>query len=154
MGHNLPLVCEEWLLTGKEPEDLSGVITAYMGELGFPGGSNGKESFCNAGDLGSILSLERPSGGGHGNLLQCSCLENPHGQRNLAGYSPWGCKELDATERLSTHLSVCSYGYGCGYTVIKYLIFKNFNAVKYAKARSLSRLWSESVSHSVRSASL
>ena len=42
MGHNLPLVCEEWLLTGKEPEDLSGVITAYMGELGFPGGSNGK----------------------------------------------------------------------------------------------------------------
>ena len=154
MGHNLPLVCEEWLLTGKEPEGLSGVITTYMGELGFPGGSNGKESFCNAGDLGSILSLERPPGGGHGNLLQCSCLENPHGQRNLAGYSPWGCKELDATERLSTHLSVCSYGYGCSYTVIKYLIFKNFNAVKYAKARSLSRLWSESVSHSVLSASL
>ena len=36
--HNLPLVCEEWLLTAEEPEDLSGVITAYMGELGFPGG--------------------------------------------------------------------------------------------------------------------
>ena len=31
-----------------------------------------------------------------------SCLENPHGQRNLAGYSPWGCKESDTTERLST----------------------------------------------------
>ena len=31
-------------------------------------------------------------------------LENPHGQRRLAGYSPWGCKELDTTERLSTCL--------------------------------------------------
>ena len=39
----------------------------------------------------------------HSNLLQYSCLENPHGQRNLVGYSPWGCKELDVTERLSTH---------------------------------------------------
>ena len=34
-------------------------------------------------------------------LLQCSCLENPHGQRNLVGYSPWGCKESDTTEQLS-----------------------------------------------------
>ena len=34
--------------------------------------------------------------------LKFSWLENPHGQRNLAGYSPWGCKELDTTERLST----------------------------------------------------
>ena len=30
------------------------------------------------------------------------CLENPHGQRSLAGYSPWGYKESDTTERLST----------------------------------------------------
>ena len=36
--------------------------------------------------------------GGHGNLLQYSCLENSHGQRNLAGYSPWGCKQSDMTE--------------------------------------------------------
>ena len=99
-----------------------------------------KKSFCNVGELGSISSLERSPGGGHGNLLQYSCLENPHGQRNLAGYSPWGAKELNRTERLSTHLSLCSYGYGCGYTVIKYLIFKKFNAVKYAKVQSLSRL--------------
>ena len=41
-------------------------------------------------------------GGGHGNPLQYSCLENPHGQNNLAGYSPWGCKEVDTTEQLST----------------------------------------------------
>ena len=44
---------------------------------------------------------------GHGNPLQYSCLENPHGQRSLAGYSPWGHKESDTTERLSTqHMRV------------------------------------------------
>ena len=41
-------------------------------------------------------------GGGHGNALQYSCLENPHGQRSLAGYSPWAVKRGDTTERLST----------------------------------------------------
>ena len=41
--------------------------------------------------------------GGHGNPHQYSCLENPHGQRGLAGYSPQGCKESDTTERLSPH---------------------------------------------------
>jgi len=41
-------------------------------------------------------------GGGHGNPLQCSCLENPHGQRSLVGYSPRGRKESDTTDRLST----------------------------------------------------
>ena len=78
---------------------------------GFPGGSDGKEPACNAGDLGSILGLGRYPGGGHGNPLQYSCLENPHGQRSLEGYSPWGCKELDMTEQLSiqhTHLHICS----------------------------------------------
>ena len=45
--------------------------------LGFPGGSDGKESACNAGDLGSILGLGRSPGGQHGNPLQYSCLENP-----------------------------------------------------------------------------
>ena len=37
-------------------------------------------------------------GGGHANPLQYSGLENPHGQRSLAGYSPWGHKESDRTE--------------------------------------------------------
>ena len=44
---------------------------------GFPGESDGKESTCNAGDLGLILELGRSPGGGHGNPLQYSCLENP-----------------------------------------------------------------------------
>ena len=62
----------------------------------------GKESTCNAGDLVSTPWLGRSPGGGHGNPLQYSCLENPYGQRRLEGYSPWGHKELDRTERLST----------------------------------------------------
>ena len=57
-----------------------------------------KESACNAADLGSIPGLGRCPGGGHGNLLQYSCLENPHGQRSLVGYSPWGEKELEGIE--------------------------------------------------------
>ena len=40
----------------------------------------------------------RSSEGGHGNPLQYSCLENPHGQRSLAGCSPWGLKESNTTE--------------------------------------------------------
>ena len=66
--------------------------------LGFPGGSDGKESACNVGDLGSIPGLGRSPGEGHGNPLQYSCLENSHRQRSLVGYSPRGHKELDATE--------------------------------------------------------
>ena len=68
--------------------------------LGFPAGSDGKESTCNVGDLGSIPKLGRSPGEANGNPLQYSCLKNPHGQRRLADYSPWGCKELDTTELL------------------------------------------------------
>ena len=74
--------------------------------LGFPGSSDGKESSCNAGDLGVIPWLGRSPGGRHGNPLQYSCLENPYGQRSLVGYSPWGCKESDMTEQLSTAHSI------------------------------------------------
>ena len=45
--------------------------------LGFPDGSDGKASACNAGDLGLILGLGRSPGEGNGNPLQHSCLENP-----------------------------------------------------------------------------
>ena len=52
------------------------------------------------GDLDSVPGLGRYSGEGHGNPLQYSCLENPHGQRSLVDYRD--CKEADTTERLST----------------------------------------------------
>ena len=66
-----------------------------------------KNSPASAGDIrdmGSILGLGRSTGGGQGNPLQDSCLENPHGQRNLEGYRPWGHKELDMTEQLTLPL--------------------------------------------------
>ena len=66
--------------------------------LGFPGGSDGKEFACNERNLGSVPGLGRSPGGRHGNPLHYFCLENPHGQRRQAGYSPWGHKELDMTE--------------------------------------------------------
>ena len=49
-------------------------------------------------DVGSIPESGRCPGGRHGNPLQYFCLENPHGQRSLVGYSPYGHKELDVTE--------------------------------------------------------
>ena len=51
-------------------------ISCYM-SIGFPCGSDGKESACNAGNLGSISGLGRSPGGGNGNPLQYSCLKNP-----------------------------------------------------------------------------
>ena len=55
---------------------------------GFPGNSAGKESAYNVEDLGSNPGLGISPGGGHGNPLQYSCLENPHGEKGLLGYSP------------------------------------------------------------------
>ena len=68
---------------------------------GFPGGSDGKESDCSVGDLGSISALGRSSGEGDGNPLQYSGLENSMDRGAWEGHSPWGCKESDTTERLS-----------------------------------------------------
>ena len=67
--------------------------------MGFPGGSEGKESACNAGDPGSIPRFGKSPGEGKGNPLQCSSGES-HGQKSLVGYSPQGRKESDTTERL------------------------------------------------------
>ena len=63
-----------------------------------------KNPSANAGDIrdgGLIPGSGRSPGGGHGNPLHYSFLVNPHGQRSLAGYSPWGCKDSDMTKQLS-----------------------------------------------------
>ena len=61
-------------------------------------GSDGKKSVCNAGNLGLSPGSRRFPGEGNVYPLQYSCLENLHSQRSLAGYSPWGHKELDMAE--------------------------------------------------------
>ena len=68
--------------------------------LGFPRGSDGKESACTAGDPGSIP---------WGRKWQPTPVFLPgefHGQRSLAGYSPWGRKEQDTTEQLTRFQSI------------------------------------------------
>ena len=69
-----------------------------------PGGSDGKESAFNAGDPGLIPGLERSPR----EEWQPTLLFLPgksHGQRSLAGYRPWGCKETNTTERITLWLS-------------------------------------------------
>ena len=78
---------------GSSPGE--GIGSVYSSILGLQGGSDCKESSCNVDDLGSVPGLVRSSGGGHGNPLQYSFLESPHGQRSLVGYSLWGHKESD-----------------------------------------------------------
>ena len=73
--------------------------------MGLPRSTVVKNPPANAGDTkdaGSISGLGKSPGGGNGNLLQYSCLENPM-DKGAWQASPWGCKELDATEQLSKH---------------------------------------------------
>ena len=74
-------------------------VVEYLWLLwGFPGGSDGKESARNAGDLGLIPGSERSSGEANGNSLQYSYLENSVNRGAWVGYSPWGHKESNMTE--------------------------------------------------------
>ena len=81
----------------------------YYPERGFPGGLDGKESACNEADLGLILALGRSPGGGHSNPFQNSCLENPHGQRSLGGYSKLGCIESDIVIKQEENIAIILY---------------------------------------------
>ena len=69
---------------------------------GFSGGSDSKESVCNAENLSSIPGLRRSPGGGRGNSLQYSCQENPHGQRSPVGVAEPLRKWRDTTRGSET----------------------------------------------------
>ena len=73
------------------------VIPGRTAREGLPWWLRCKESACNAGDLGSIRGLGRPTGEGNGYPLQYCCLENSVGRG--AWWVPWGRKELDMTEQ-------------------------------------------------------
>ena len=82
---NPPAMWETWVFNpwfGKIPWRRDRLPTSVF--MNFPGGSDGKEFACNAGDLGLIPGLRRSLGGRHCNPLQYSYLENLHGQRSLA----------------------------------------------------------------------
>ena len=67
--------------------------------------------------------------GGHGNPLQYFCLENPHRHRSVAGYSPWHCKELDATQQLSTAQQSKVILYSIGVGRVKLIFITTINGV-------------------------
>ena len=69
-------------------------------------GSDGKESTCNAGDLGSVPGLGTFPGEGNGYPLQYFFPGEFHGQRSLVDYSPWDHKESDTTEQLTLFMSI------------------------------------------------
>ena len=85
--------CLELTVTVRE----SSQTTLSIKTGGFPGGS-----VKDPPAMRQTPALEESPGGGHGNPLQYYCLENPHGQRSLAGYHPQGCEESDMIEQLST----------------------------------------------------
>ena len=74
-----------------------------------PSGSDGKESACNVGDPGSVPGLGKSPGGGQGHPLQCSSWRIPWTEEP-GGYSSWGHKESDTTERLTLHPSHLNLG--------------------------------------------
>ena len=119
-----------WETTGPLPAALSPLsplrITErfsfkhFLSNTGFPGGSDGEESACSAGDLGLIPGLGRSPGEGKGYPLQYPCQENPQGQRSLAGYIPstvlqsqtW-CAKHRASNTLHRRLQGSRYGASC-----------------------------------------
>ena len=92
------------------------------------GGSVGKESICNAEDLGLILSLEDPLE----EAREPTSIFLPgetHGQRSLVSYSSWGHKELDTTEQVSTaHILSCMANEFKGLKKKLYRLFQNKNS--------------------------
>ena len=90
---------------GHDWSNLAAAAAAYC-TSGFPSGSDGKASVCNAGDPGSIPGLGRSPGEGNGSPLQYSCLENPMDRGALVGYRPWGRKESETTKWLQFQISL------------------------------------------------
>ena len=99
------LLCRPLLLLQKNISphlmQYAKLISCIIG-LCFPGGTVVNNLPANVGDKGLIPGFRRSPGGVSGNPLQHSCLKKSHRQRSLVGYSPWGCRELDTTEQLST----------------------------------------------------
>ena len=73
-------------------------LQEYITSMGFLGGSDGKKSSCNGGDLGSISGLGRSPAEGNGYPLQYSCLENSMDRGDWWATVHGGCKESDMTE--------------------------------------------------------
>ena len=79
-------------------------VPKFTYPIGFPGGSEGKASACKAGDLCLIPGSGRSPGERNGQPTPVLFPEESRRRRSLVGYSQWGCKESDMTERFHFHL--------------------------------------------------
>ena len=75
-----------------------GQLASFQESWSHPGGSDGKDSACNAGDLSSVPESERSHGEGNGNPFQCSCLENPMDGRTWRAIVHGVTKEFNIIE--------------------------------------------------------
>ena len=91
--HSLSCEWADWNKGSQGPSLVASLV-------GFPSSSDSKASAFNKGDPGSVPGSGRSTGEGNGNSPQYSCLQN-FMTEELAGYSPWGCKESDTTKRLT-----------------------------------------------------
>ena len=98
----------KWRSEGCEGDTVSSLSPGFWCFIGNPCHSLVAQTVKNLPGMRETWVWSLDWEGGHGNPLQYSCLENPHGQRSLAGYSPWRHKELDTTEWLSTWYSLAS----------------------------------------------
>ena len=106
----------QWILEGYNLQghrDTTGNL-ASTGCLGFPGGSDSKESACSAGDPALIPRSGRSRGEGNGHPLQYSCLENSMDRRAWSNTVHGVAEESDMTERLHFHFSLSCIGEGNG----------------------------------------
>ena len=92
-------------ITTHQNKSINHILTKDITMIreGFPGPIRDKETAyqCKRGKRRRFDPwVRRSPGEGNGNPLQPSCLEKSHGQKSLAGYSPWGHEESDATETI------------------------------------------------------
>ena len=87
-----------------EETDVERYLVTYSISQGFPGGSDGKESICNAGDAGFDIWVGKIPWSRKWQPTPVFLPRESHGQRSLVGFSPWGFKQSDKTKQLShTH---------------------------------------------------
>ena len=85
------------------PNTLLKIFAYIFKYIDFPGGSDSKASVYNAGSLGLIPESGRFPWRRKWHPSPVFLPGKPHGRRSLVGCSPWGCKEVDVTERLHSH---------------------------------------------------
>ena len=99
------------LMSPQIPQGRKESKSAHWTLLGVPSGSEVKASAWNAGNLGSIPGSGRSPGEGKWQPIPVLLPGESHGGRSLVGYSPWGSKESDRTERLHFHFQSHSSGF-------------------------------------------